>query len=267
MTSRVRVLAAVCALSAAALRLPPPLDAQGRRAVRAGRGRSAVVVGAFYQPLFYDPWFDPYYRWYPFPYGYAGGYAPAASLRLQVTPRQTEVFVDGYFAGTVDDFDGFLQRLHLEPGEHDIQLYLPGHRTIEQKIYLQHGGTFRVKHTMEPLASGAPEPARPAATALPPPGRLGPRGRTPDGRSPEGRAPDINSDFGALAIRVQPGDADVFIDGEEWDGPRDDERLVVQVSAGVHRLEVRKDGYRTYSADVTVRRGETEVVNIAMGRP
>ena len=30
-------------------------------------------------------------------------YDDESSLRLQVTPRETEVFVDGYFAGTVDD--------------------------------------------------------------------------------------------------------------------------------------------------------------------
>jgi hypothetical protein len=36
----------------------------------------------------------PHYPWYP--------YDAAASLRLQVTPREAEVFVDGSYAGTVD---------------------------------------------------------------------------------------------------------------------------------------------------------------------
>ena len=58
-------------------------------------------------------------------------YGRPSSLRLQISPRDTEVFVDGYYAGIVDDFDGFIQRLHLEPGEHTIQLYLTGHRTAE----------------------------------------------------------------------------------------------------------------------------------------
>jgi hypothetical protein len=43
-----------------------------------------------------------------------------SSPQLQVTPRETEVFVDGYFAGKVDDFDGRFQRLHVQPGEHEL---------------------------------------------------------------------------------------------------------------------------------------------------
>jgi hypothetical protein len=39
--------------------------------------------------------------------------ARPSSLQLQVTPRETEVFVDGYFAGRVDDFDGRFQRLPI----------------------------------------------------------------------------------------------------------------------------------------------------------
>lgn len=115
------------------------------------------------------------YGWFP-PFAHG---RPYSSLRLQIAPRDTEVFVDGYYAGLVDDFDGAFQRLHLEPGQHTIQLYLTGHRTAEQRIYLQPGGTFRIRHTMEPLAAGEAAPARPApaprpSTATPPtqpPGR------------------------------------------------------------------------------------------------
>ena len=99
------------------------------------------------------------YGWYPpFAYGYG---PPYSSLRLQISPRDTEVFIDGYYAGIVDDFDGFMQRLHVEAGDHTIQLFLAGHRTAEQKVYLQPGGTFRIRHTMEPLATGEAAPARP----------------------------------------------------------------------------------------------------------
>ena len=97
--------------------------------------------------------------WFP-PFGRV--YGPYSSVRLQIAPQETEVFVDGYYAGIVDDFDGFMQRLHVEPGEHTIQLYLTGHRSWEQKVYLQPGGTFRIRHTMEPLAPGDAPPARPA---------------------------------------------------------------------------------------------------------
>jgi hypothetical protein len=42
-------------------------------------------------------------------------------LRLKVKPEHAEVFVDGYFVGLVDQFDGVFQRLHIEPGPHRVE--------------------------------------------------------------------------------------------------------------------------------------------------
>ncbi|MEQ1868519.1 MAG: hypothetical protein ABL961_00655 [Vicinamibacterales bacterium] len=47
-------------------------------------------------------------------------------VRLLVRPRGAEVFVDGYYAGIVDDFDGVFQRLTLEAGPHNIEIAAPG---------------------------------------------------------------------------------------------------------------------------------------------
>jgi hypothetical protein len=43
-----------------------------------------------------------------------------------VKPREAEVFVDGYYVGRVDDFDGMFQRLELEAGPHRIEIRQPG---------------------------------------------------------------------------------------------------------------------------------------------
>src|SRR3989442_15539937 len=132
---------------------------------------SGVAQGRFYDPFYFNPfYFDPYYHWYPPAYGYGGVFDREASLRLEVTPREAEGFVDGYFAGQAKDFDGFLKRLRLPPGEHTIQLYFSGYRLVEQKVYLQPGATFRVRYNMERLAPGEPAPERPAApvAAAPP---------------------------------------------------------------------------------------------------
>ena len=80
-----------------------------------------------------------------------------SSMRLQVKPRDTMVFVDGYFAGIADDFDGTFQRLHVDAGQHSVQLFRPGHRLYTRDLYLQPGNTFTVRHTMEPLAAGTEE--------------------------------------------------------------------------------------------------------------
>jgi hypothetical protein len=220
----------------------------------------SVGVGGGY------PYYYGYYRYgYPYyypPYPYYGyAYDPIASLRLQVTPREAEVFVDGYYAGTVDDFDGSFQRLHLYPGEHELEVYLTGHRSLQQRIYLQPGKTFNVRHAMEPLGPGESEPVRPSGGPRPqafPPTR-------PDDEGFEGQPPrGAQSEFGALALRVQPGDATVTIDGESWEASSQSGRLIVQLAAGVHTLEIRKDNYRTYITDITVRPGETTTLNVAM---
>jgi hypothetical protein len=55
-----------------------------------------------------------------------------------------------------------------------------------------------------------------------------------------------------------------MIDGERWQGPTDSDRLVIQMPPGTHNVEIRKDGYRTYHTDITVRRGESTPVNVAL---
>ena len=300
---------------------PSPALAQrrggGRPAPRGGRSAQApvlipvpsrtVVVSAWYAPLYFDPfYYDPFYQ-YPFgryPRGYMQPYRyrEESSVRFQVTPKQTEVYLDGYYAGTVDDFDGTFQRLRTESGEHEITLYLEGYRTVHQRIYLQVDATFRVRYTMDPLKAGDVQEPRPAAagTARRQPARdrdldrvrdrdrdrdrepaqdpddqsARPRGvpRPPQPGRPQPpvddqapRARDTSA-YGTVAIRVQPAGAEVFIDGERWDGPGDDERLIVQLAPGTHRVEVRRDGYRDYEGNVDVRRGETAALNVALPR-
>ena len=71
-----------------------------------------------------------------YPYAPAPGYVVAdpgdayGSVRLAVTPRYAAVHVDGYYVGTVDDFDGVFQHLDLPPGPHHIDISAPGCETL-----------------------------------------------------------------------------------------------------------------------------------------
>jgi hypothetical protein len=190
---------------------------------------------------------------YPGPYG-RGAYDLTSSVRLQVTPTTADVFVDGYYAGKVDEFDGTFQRLRVEPGEHEIQLFLPGHRLHSQKVYLQPGNTFKVRHTMERLAPGEAEPLRPESLAAPRPGAAPP---APHDRRASG------SDAGSVTLRVQPGDATILIDGQRWNAASD-EPLTVQLDAGPHTVEVRKAGFRGYITEVNVEPGRSLPLNISL---
>jgi hypothetical protein len=63
---------------------------------------------------------------------------------------------------------------------------------------------------------------------------------------------------------VQPAAAEVRIDGERWEGSTGDAPLVVQIGPGTHRIDVRMDGYRPFSAEVVVNAGERTPVNISL---
>ena len=119
--------------------------------------------GGGYHPSY--PWYAPWYPysfglfyWDPFwwgstysPYGYDSGYAygydsgggsssadyGTGSLKLKVKPNDAQVYVDGYFAGLVDDYDGMLQKLNLEVGPHHIEIRAPGYETLSFDIQIQ----------------------------------------------------------------------------------------------------------------------------------
>jgi hypothetical protein len=232
-------------------------------------------------PFYYGAYGYPYAGPYPYPYGYY--YDNRGAARLEVRPREAQVFVDGYFVGEVDDFDGWAQRLYIAPGEHQLAIYLKGHRTYRQNVLFRPGSTLRLEHVMQPLGPGEteeprPEPDRTAQPRrdprdYPPPREFPPQDDpsqagvpVPSPRGGAGQLPSVQSDlYGSLAVRVQPLDAEVFVDGEAWQSPEAGS-ITLQLSEGVHRVEVRKQGYRTYSAEVRVRRGDSTSVNVSLSR-
>jgi len=206
---------------------------------------------------------------------------PESDLQLVIKPREAAVYVDGYYAGIVDDFDGMFQRLHVSPGEHEITVYLQGYRTITQHLYLAPNGKRKITETMEKLLMGElndppPLPAQPPQVNNPPPplrdplpnrpGRVPPSERGSRPPEPPSAGRESSARGGSLVLQVQPSDADVIIDGEHWRGPDSDDRLVVQVSEGRHRIEVRKDGYTTFTTEIEVRRNDSVPVNVSLAR-
>ena len=229
-----------------------------------------------YYPGYYQ---YPYYPYYPYPY-----YQNWSDLRIQVTPRDAEVYLDGYLVGTVDDYDGTFQRLHVPYGEHQISVFFEGYRTIEQKMLFRPGEAYQIRQVMQPVQAGeAPDP-RPTPIAPPPDeqGRPPMRGgyeppmrggyeppmgeRQPPPMRAEEPPPERASrgEFGALVIRVQPADAEILVDGERWSAPSGEDRLTVELAEGTHRLEIRKEGRKPYSADVQIRRGRTSSLNVSL---
>ena len=272
MSRRIVLAAALVAVVAVSAFQPADAAAQRRGGGRGPRG--VVFVGGY----FYDPFFGPYPWWGPgaYPYPYFPVYDERAEVKLNITPKEAAVYVDGYYAGVVDDFDGVLQSLPLSPGGHDIAVYLEGYETVHQKLYLPPRKSYKLRYTMKQLGAGEksevpevvpPVPAPPPGSAMiPRPPMPGVPGFVPDAVNvvPGGPAAPAASGFGTLALRVQPGDANVTIDGERWDTSSPGERLMVQLAAGRHHIEIRKSGYTAYSNDITVRPGESTPLNVSL---
>jgi hypothetical protein len=71
-------------------------------------------------------------------------------VRLEVRPRDAAVYVDGYYAGIVDDFDGVFQRLTLEAGPHRIELELPGFEPRAFDVMVDPNRTVEVHEDLFP---------------------------------------------------------------------------------------------------------------------
>ena len=114
-------------------------------------GSGALSLGFGYR--------DPH-GWYPYASPYAGygyytrplGSFDTGELRLEMSPRDAQVYVDGYYAGTVDDFDGAFQSLTLESGPHQIDIVAPGYETMTFDVRISPGQKITYRSDLLRLA-------------------------------------------------------------------------------------------------------------------
>ena len=110
--------------------------------------------GSAFGASFYSPFWGVGYP------GYVSGYAPdsidtsgaTGGLRLKITPKEAEVFVDGDYAGIVDDFDGLFQHLNLTPGPHHIDVRAPGYDVFGLDVSIQPYHTTEYRGQLQPAA-------------------------------------------------------------------------------------------------------------------
>ena len=99
---------------------------------------SAFAIGAFgsyRDPLslgYYDYGGYPTYAQDPF-----DAASPTGGLRLKVEPTDAEVYVDGSFAGIVDDFNGHFQQLKITAGPHRVEIRAPGYQPLVFDVSIQ----------------------------------------------------------------------------------------------------------------------------------
>jgi hypothetical protein len=235
------------------------------------------LYGGFYYG--YSPYYySGYYGYSPYYYGSRGGYGygyRTGSLRLLVEPREARVYVDGYYAGIVDDFDGIFQRLNLSPGRHEITFKLEGFRSYRVRVYVPLDQTVKIHHRM---VSGAGTEVDETTVGVPMDDeRYADRDDERYDRRDEGRYDDRSrrdrdesygagerGDMGSLRLDVQPADASVYVDGDFKGTGR--QIRVLSLPAGRHRVEIVRPGFRTVEREVEVRPGQTTDLDVDLER-
>jgi len=278
--------------SDAAGRRPRPGTGSGDRG-RYGDDRSYRSYP--YSNYYYDPY---YYSWgYPgsryglygygygyYDYGYSYGdyygYYPSqrssyryrsgniAQVRTLVEPAKARVYVDGYYAGIADDFDGLLQRLNVSPGRHEITFRHEGYRSHTFSIYANRDQTLKLRYDMvkgsgesrdsigeEDRRSGRDEMDRDDMDRDS--ARETDRSREVDAEKPYA-PPSREGDRGEVVLEIEPGDASVYVDGEFYGKAAQLTRL--ELPTGRHRIEVVRPGYKTEETEVNVLGEATRVV-------
>jgi hypothetical protein len=266
----------------------------------------------------YYPYYGPYgwwrYGWWggPSPYGYP--YGPGdryydrddlGALDLDVSPARTEVYLDGQFLGTVDNFDGWPQYLWLDRGTYDLVLFREGYRTLARQITVYPGTVISIDDRMEPGESVRPESLASTSTERRD-ARLradrereesarrrgdddedwrdrvrrdrerwrdgDPRDRGDDRRDRDREEIEIeerrDGDSGRVKFQIEPGDASVYLDGR-FVGTGDDLARMgsgLRVDAGEHRLAVVRPGHQAQEMDFDVEEGEEVELEVELER-
>lgn len=233
----------------------------------------------WYYPGYWGGYWWPYasYGWYGGywgnPWGWGGGgggytvYSSGprtGSVRVLVDPAEARVYVDGYYAGTVDDFDGLFQRLNVPVGRHEIAIKLEGYKTHRMKVYVGAEGTVKIQHdlergtgeTFEDLSGNAPAPEARRDRDV--------EDREVDRDRRDADEPTAANGSGRLRIDVRPADASVYVDGAFRGTAR--EATSLRLPAGRHRVEIVRPGYRTDERDVEVTAGETTQLEVDLER-
>ena len=120
---------------------------------------------------------------------YPGYYVPhdLTAIRLLVKPTEAKVYIDGYYAGIVDDFDGIFQHLNVPAGQRRSSVCTSTATALCTRRYTSRriprpSCVTRWKRISAGEASEAPpEPPEPPAAGTMPPAGYQPMPRPPRG--------------------------------------------------------------------------------------
>lgn len=192
------------------------------------RGRGHIYIGP---RIFVYP-YDPY--WYPYdPYWYR--YPPSPPnwgyVDTDVEPEEAKVYLDGKYVGTADDYDGFPRYLSVPLGSHKIEFRMEGYETFSQEFYMNPGQMINIDFKMI---------------------------KTAKGKEPPPKAEEPVHGKGVVSLEIEPAATEVYVDGELIGTGEDLKKNGgdIELSAGRHKLEFKKSGYKTQSIEIEIKDGK-----------
>jgi hypothetical protein len=262
--------------------------------------------GGGFRGFFFPAFWGSFYFGFPYPYGYYGpwgyygdgyyyndgyygdGYyrgrdTEQGALDLDLSPADTQVYVNGEYVGKVDDFDGWPTYLWLDPGTYDIVFYREGYKTLARQVTIYRGLVVDWDDKLEKGPSIRPEDLETktherrdarieqdremrdraehgvpqAPPPLPPSGNWRDRVRGERNRHEDGDYRD-ESRSARLHLAVTPSDASVYLDGRFIGTGEDVARMSsgLMIDAGPHKLSVVRPGRHAEERQFEVKTGE-----------
>ncbi len=211
-----------------------------------------------------------------------------AVIDTDISPEEAEVWLDGQYIGTADDFDGQPDFLYVKPGSYRVEFRAAGYEVYAVDLDVSSGQRVNLGTRMrrgpgdEYRSIGPP---RGPASGLPPAGRMfEPGGRAVAQRDPNVAALDDSAgydrasrgtrlgstmegaDMGRLRIHVTPDDAAVYLDDRLLGTAEDLAANIrgVRTSEGEHTIVVTRPGYVTKTMPVRALAASAVDVTIAL---
>jgi len=114
--------------------------------------------GIVFANPYWGSYWGPAWGWDPAWYwngpGYYG-YSNASGVRLEVkgpNPKNAVVYVNGAYAGAVDDFNSWYQSLRLVPGTYDLKIEAKGYKPLDLKVAIPPGQTIVYRGALKPVS-------------------------------------------------------------------------------------------------------------------
>jgi len=251
-------------------------------------------------------WGSPYWGWgwygWPGAYGYVAdgvGVASAsryAAVKTDITPEEAEVWLEGRYIGTADDFDGYPDYLYLAPGKYHMEFQLTGHEPLAIDLDVSRGELTRIDKALvrkpgtskfldfqeskgmplgrvfgaggkTPSELGLPRvgekyDVREESGGLPGAGGEAdaPRARGPESvdRMPMSEVPPPRAGRARLRFSVTPEDAAIYVD-DRYVGAGEELNASPRgllTDPGKHSVTVVRPGFKTKTVEVEGREGK-----------